>query len=216
MNRSVVCLVALAGFASAASASVIDLRNLPNEFDQSSWGRPNTMIYAQSVIADDINFATIEMRATGANILFNIMITGDQPGAGGLGFVPDFGDVRYNSGQQIVNGTNVATLVNPNVGVANNERLFVVFEAFSYPNSGLGTMRCTEFNGAQDKYLPGEFVYYNIAGEGKLTDTNPNAWGHRSANNEDIALLMVFNNVPSPSSLALLGLGGLLAARRRR
>lgn len=216
MNRAIVCAVALAGFASAASASVIDLRNLPGEFDQSSWGRPNTMIYAQSVIADDINFATIEMRASGPNILFNILITGDQPGAGGLGFVPDFSDVRYNSGQKVVNGTNVATLVNPNVGVSNGERLFVVFEAFSYPNSGLGSMRCTEFNGAQDKYLPGEFVYYNIAGEGKLTDTNPNAWGHRSANNEDIALLMVFDNVPAPSSLALLGLGGLVAARRRR
>ena len=216
MREKLLFALVLTGLAAPASASIIDLRNTPGEFDQSSWGRPNTMIYAQSVIADDINFATIEMRASGANILFNILITGDQPGAGGLGFVPDFSDVRYNSGQKVVNGNNIATLVNPNVGVSNGERLFVVFEAFSYVNSGLGTMKCTAFNGPNDWYLPGEFVFYNIAGEGKLTDTNPNTWGHRSANNEDIALLMVFDNIPAPSSMSLLGLGGLVAARRRR
>ncbi len=206
--------------ASSAFGSLIDITQDPNEFDQSSWGRANTVIYAQGVVADDVLFSLIEMRASwssGGDILFNVMVTGSRPGGVGLGFEPDMTDIRYNSGQRTVpvGASRHVTTVNPNLAVTVGERLFVVFESFSYPNSGLGTMVATEFNGPNDWYVPGEFVFANTSNEQNLGDFNNATWGHRFANNEDLALLMEFV-VPAPATVALLGLAGLVGGRRRR
>lgn len=205
---------------SSAFSSVIDITQDPNEFDQAAWGWPNTVIYAQSVIADDFLFSLIEMRSThssGGDILFNVLITGDRLGGAGLGYEPDMTDIRYNSGMQSIpaGGGLTLTSVNPNLAVTPGERLFVVFESFSYPTSGSGTMRATQFNGPNDWYVPGEFVFVNTTGEQSLADFNNASWGHRFANNEDLALLMEFK-VPAPATAALLGLAGLAGFGRRR
>ena len=205
---------------SSAFGSVIDITQDPNEFDQFTWGWANTVIYAQSVIADDVLFSLIEMRATwatGGDILFNVIITGFRVGGAGLGFEPDMTDIRYNSGMQTVaaGAGQVLTSVNPNLPVTPGERLFVVFDTFSYPSSGNGSMRATQFNGPNDWYTPGEFVFVNTSGEQSLADFNNASWGHRFANNEDLALLMEFK-IPAPATAALLGLAGLAGGRRRR
>lgn len=205
---------------SSGFSSLIDITQDPNEFDQSAWGRPNTVIYAQGVVADDVLFSLIEMRASwtgGGPILFNVMVTGSRAGGGGLGFEPDMTDIRYNSGQrQIpVGGVRTLTVVDPNLAVTVGERLFVVFESFSYPNSGVGTMVATQFNGPNDWYLPGEFVFVNTGNEQNLGDFNNANWGHRFGNNEDLALKMEFK-IPAPATAALLGLAGFVVRRRRR
>ncbi len=149
--------------------------------------------------------------------MFNVMVTGSRAGGGGLGFEPDMLDIRYNSGQQTipVGGVRHLTSVDPNLPVTVGERLFVVFESFSYPSSGVGSMVATQFNGPNDWYKPGEFVFANTTNEGSLGDFNNATWGHRFDNNEDLALLMEFK-IPAPATAALLGLAGLAGGRRRR
>ncbi|MHC4416415.1 MAG: hypothetical protein ACYS0G_14160 [Planctomycetota bacterium] len=214
--------VAVAGFQATALGGLIDLRDLPGNFDQFTWGQPDTTIYAQSVLATDVLFNEFRFRGestSGTDILFNIIVTGDRvDGGGGLGFSPDFNDIRYTSGNltiQAGTGLNEVT-VNPNINVANNERLFIVLNTFSFPTSGSGYVRATEFNAPVDPYLPGEFVFINTGGlpANTLQDLNNFNWSHRSGNNEDLAILASF--IPAPGALALLGLAGLAGSRRRR
>src|SRR4051812_17936152 len=103
----ILSLCALSGIGAMrnAAANTVDLRNLPNNFEQVTFGRPNTVIYAQSVIADDLLMsearARVHCTSAGSSIQFNFMITGDRPdtpAAGGLGFAPDLADIRFNSG----------------------------------------------------------------------------------------------------------------------
>ncbi len=166
-------------------------------FDQSSWGRPNTVIYAQSVLACGGNVSEVRMRAThtgGNDIMFNLVITGTRSGGGGLGQEPDFNDIRYTSNMQTIpaGGGLTEVTINPNQSVNEGELLWMVFESFSYPNSGVGTMRATPFNGGQDLYPDGEFVFANLSGEQTLQDFNNAGWGHRQPNNQDLGISVAF------------------------
>jgi hypothetical protein len=210
-----------------AGASIIDLRNLPNNFEQLAFGRPNTVFYAQSVIADDLflNEGRVRLRASsGTSILFNFLVTGDRvDGGGGLGFAPDLNDIRYNSG--MLSAPNSATLteftVTPNIPVINGERLFLVFDTLSYPTSGSGPMWATQFNAAVDPYPAGEFVFFNQTGQTTFAQVNALPWDHRSVNNEDLGILAKFSSiVPEPGCtvgvVSVMLLAGSAVRRRGR
>ncbi|HEY2801442.1 MAG TPA: PEP-CTERM sorting domain-containing protein [Chthoniobacterales bacterium] len=219
---SICALCTLAGL--AAQASTTDLRGLPGNFDQTTFGQPNTTFYAQSVVADDafLNSATLQLIATAGNINFNFLITGARPdGGGGLGFAPDLSNILFNSGElTAVNGNPLTDFtLNPNVPVANGQLLFLVVESLSYPGSGNGAVEATAFNGATDQYPPGEFVFINTNPGDTYATVNGEPWAHRSPNNEDLAFAVTFSSVPEPATTALLGLavgGFVLAGFRRR
>jgi hypothetical protein len=149
-------------------AGTIDLRGLPG-FDFSTWGpRPSSSggasLIGQSVIAtgsvfSEFRFSAVafgdERCATTDLILFNILITGDRVG-GGLGFKPDFADIRYTSEDLSVGGDMLTeTTVNPGITVAPGERLFVVLNTFSFPASGCGFVRGVRGSGVE-QYAAGE------------------------------------------------------------
>ena len=224
-------ILILSGVTSPAKAGFVDLRSQPGNFDQSTFGQTNTVLYAQSVIADNVfmNEARATLKSdSGTNLNFNFMITGSRSDVGGLGFAPNLLDIRFNSGTltALANTPNTEFTVNPNISVTVSERLFLVFDAFSYPGTGSGTIRATQFNAAVDPYPQGEYVYFNRGTQTTFTQVNAANWSHRSPNNEDLAIYASFNNgpvnaVPAPAGL-LLGLTGLPAlglagwVRRRR
>ncbi len=218
----VAAAIGFAGLQSAALASIIDLRDLPGNFDQFSWGQPDTTIYAQSIVADDVVLNEFIFRAgstSGTDILYNIIVTGDRSDAGGgLGLSPDFNDIRYTSGNLSIGPALTKVTVNPNIIVANGETLFFVLNTFSFPTSGSGFVRATEFNGAVDQYVPGEFVFLNTGGLGAntLQDLNAFNWSHRFDANEDLAISVTFRPIPGPGAIALVGLAGLAGFGRRR
>ncbi|MGH7938543.1 MAG: PEP-CTERM sorting domain-containing protein [Chthoniobacterales bacterium] len=219
---SICSICTLAGL---AQASTTDLRGLPGNFDQTTFGQPNTTFYAQSVVADStvFNSATLQLIATAGDINFNFLITGARAdGGGGLGFAPDLSNILYNSGELTAGSGNPLTdfTINPNVPVANGQLLFLVVESLSYPGSGSGAVEATAFNGPTDLYPPGEFVFINSNPGDTYATINALPWAHRSVNNEDLAFAVTFSSVPEPTTNALLGLAAAsfvwVAFRRRR
>ena len=209
--------LALVGVGSAY-AGTIDLRNLPGNFNQSSWNGGGTRFYAQSFIADanvleELRFI---IGSGGVGNQYNIEITGARvDGGGGLGFAPDFNSIFFQTGPlATVLGE---TVLNPNAVVGNGTRIFVVLDGLS-PAGSNNTIQATQFNGPVDQYLPGEFVFSNAAYG--PAPSNALSWDHRSPNREDLAMLVRFgggaNNVPEPAPLALMGLGVLGLLMRRR
>jgi len=213
------CLCAL-GQVSSSFASDIDLRGLPGNFDQQTFGQPNTNFYAQGVIADAplMNRAILQLNALSGNITFNFLITGGRAdGGGGLGFAPDLSNILFNSGQLTAMSGHGLTdfTITPNLTFVPGARLFLVVETLSYPSSGNGAVEATAFNGS-DHYPPGEFVYINTVPGDTYATVNLRAWSHRFGFNEDLAFEANF--VPEPATTALLavGLGGLVLTRLRR
>jgi cysteine-rich repeat protein len=183
----------------AATASTVDLRSLVGNFDQSSWGQSNTTLYAQSLVADGTTLEEVRFSATcdsGTPILFQLLITGARADAGGgLGLAPNFADIRFSSGSlSIPSGAGtVEVTVTPNLPVTVTETLFVVLDTFSYPTSGVGTVRATAYGAAIDPYPAGEFVFLNTLGtEPDLQALDSETWSHRSLDNEDLAVLAIF------------------------
>lgn len=178
----------------AAAQDCLDLREF--EFEQSPWGRPNTVLYAQSVVACGDVLSEVSMRARhdgGPDVLFAVLVTGTRPGGGGLGQEPDLADIRWRSPRQTIRrGQCEEIVVSPNLAVEEGDLLWIVFDAFSYPASGWGVVLATMFNGSDDLYPPGEFVYVNDTGEQELEDFNARNWGHRGPFNEDLALRVRF------------------------
>ena len=217
---AIIALGAAVVAAADAQASVIDLRDLASNIEQQAFGQPNTVFYAQSVIADGTFINEARVRVTtlsgGGPILFNFMITGDRVDAGGgLGFAPDLLDIRFNSGMlaEPVGGGETEFVISPNIVVAPGERMFLVFDAFSYPASGVGSMEATELN-AVDHYLLGEFVFFNQSGQSTFEQINGLTWVHRGPDGQDLAILVSFTDgqaapAPTPLALILLGLAGI-------
>ncbi len=221
MKKSVLFYAVLPTLAgSIAIAGVVDLRDLPNNFDQSSWGHPDTTMYAQSVQATDVFLDEFRFRATSfsaGGINYTLVITGARADAGGLGWAPDLTDIRYESAVSNIDGSGIMNeaVFNPNINVNNGELLFFVLNTYTVGPTGIGTVRATEFNGP-DQYLPGEFVFLNTGGPGNsLNDLIGADWSHRFDNGEDLAIFASFS-VPTPGTLFLLGAGALAGTRRRR
>jgi hypothetical protein len=205
-------------------ASVIDLRNLSGNFEQQTFGRPFSPFEGQSVIANNVFLDEVRGRihALTGNVLFNILITGDRPDSGdgfpSLGFAPDLADIRYNSGMLAATPAGGLTefTVHPNIGVTNGERLFIVFDAFSYPASASGNIWATKQGAATDPYPAGELVYFNpLHGETTFADVNNNLWGHFGSFNEDLGILASFS-MPEPTGCAMAGMFLAGAVLRRR
>ena len=207
LARNLLTVSSMLGFATIAYGSV-DLRNLPSNVYQGNFGQPFTPFFAQSVIADNV----LMDEASGLinpimTLKFNFMITGDRPDAGGgLGFAPDLSDIRFNSGElNLASGQGLTEIViHPNITVTSGERLFLVFDAFSYLTSGTVLMRATEYDAVVDPYPPGEFVYFNSTGQTTFAQVNGQSWEHRGRNNEDLAIFASFV-APEPGSFCLLG-----------
>ena len=222
--RSILTVLAiglLCASSTPAVSGVIDLRDLPGNINQAHWGQPDSTLYAQSIVADDLFLDEFTFRAThasGGDILANVMVTGARSDSGGLGLAPNFADIRFNSGQLTVpigSGQNEIT-VQPDIGVTNGETLFFVLDTFSYPASGRGTLRATQA-GVTDQYLPGEFVFINtgsLSGVTTLQDIDAYSWSHRAINKQDLAVSVTF--VPDPATIWLLGLGGLALRKKRK
>jgi len=190
-------------FCDFACVNPVDLRNLPGNFDQSSFGRANTQLYAQSVVACNQYLSEVRVAGThssGNDVLFDIRITGARLDTGGMGAAPNFADIKWSSGvRRFPSGGGLTEVtVNPNIGVNVGQTYFIVLDAFSHPTSGLGTVRATQFNGPNDQYAGGEFVFINQTNENALNDFNAKTWAHRRANNEDLAVRAVFTAGEAP------------------
>ncbi len=182
----------------------VDLRGQAT-FDQSSFGRPNTALYAQSIEACDRYLSEVRVRgshSSGNDVQFNVLITGARLDAGGMGAAPDMTDIRWTSPPQRfpVGGGLTEVTVNPNIGVNTGQTYFIVLDSFSYPNSGVGTVRATPFNGGTDHYANGEFVFANVSGENNLGEFNNAVWGHRYASDQDLGVRAVFTTGEAPRS----------------
>ncbi len=213
--------------ATATHAGQVDLRNRPGNIEQGPFGRANTTLYAQSVIADDVNFdmAGVKVRSfSNSPVLFNFLITGARADlGGGFGFAPDLTQVFFSSGQLSADSTGTFFLVHPNLGVTIGERLFIVLDALSYPASGKGGVEATQFNAATNPYPNNEFVFYNTSPVDTFATVNAGTWEHRGPFNENLAILADFNGLtvgtPEPSTFigfASIGLFGLVMRLRRR
>jgi hypothetical protein len=220
-SNVLVCVMAAA--AGTTAAQVIDTRDTAGEFDQTTWGHPNTTLYAQSIVAEDSVFQDLTFRASsGTQIDYTLVVTGSRPNAGGagLGLAPNFGDIRFESAIQSIStptGGFQEVMQNLNLAVTPGETLFFVLNTFTIDATGSGTVRATQFNGPTDEYLPGEFMFLNagVGGSGaSLTSLDSQTWTSRFSANQDLAFRASF--VPAPSGLAAIGLGGLVALRRRR
>ena len=207
-----------------ALAGVIDLRDRPGNMDLGPWGQVDTTLYAQLVMPNDDLLDEVRMLCTPsifAPAVFNVMVTGARPDGGGLGWAPSFADTRYNSGRHYVPAEAGLTevSVSPGLSVTPGEPLVLVFDSFSYPTeAGVATMRTTAFDGAVDHYPAGEFVYLNtsVLGVNTLEALDAFPWGHRSANNQDLALYVSFTPEPTGALLAMAGVAIVSLLSRRR
>ncbi len=198
-------LMPLATFCDHPCPGTTDLRG-PATNDQSTWGRPNTVIYAQSVVACNKYLEEVRMRAThtgGNDIQFNVVVTGSRlnnsPVSSSMGVQPNFADTRWTSRpQRITPGGVKEVTVNPRIGVNVGETYFIVFESFSHVGSGRGTMKTTPFNGGNDLYPSGEFVFANLTNQTKLTDFDSANYGHRNANKQDLGVRVVWTAGEAP------------------
>lgn len=189
----VLALAATIAHVSSSFASEIDLRGLPGNFDQQSFGQPNTTFYAQSVVADGsfMNSAILQLRElSGGDLVFNFLIAGARADSGGgLGFAPDLSNILFTTGPLTARTGDPLTdfMITPNITVAPGALLFLVVESLSYPSSGYGTVEATEYGGPTDQYPPGEFVYINTSPGDTYATVNTKNWEHRFGSNEDLA-----------------------------
>jgi len=196
--------------------------------DGSVAGLGPQLIYAQSVIADGkrlIEVSFVVGHHASGDAMFNFLISGARADAGAsLGWSPDLTDIRYFGGTQLVPiGMSMTTLnFFPSLAVAPGERLFLVFDAFSFPETSPGVPGQSIFGfNLSDVYAPGEFLYTfksNISGETSLADFNSRAW--ENLGGRDLAFSARFvPPIPAPLPAALplfatgLGVLGLLGWR---
>lgn len=202
--RAVALLIVVSGLiiSPASMAGTVDLRDLPGNFEQSSWNGGGTRFYAQSVVVDEDYLTTMAFRPVpnGGGQEFQVYVTGARAAGGGLGWEPDFNDIRFISdigALPAVDEGFVELSCNPNVPVTPDETIFLVFDGLT-PEGPSAEVMATEFDGTE-QYPPGEFVFLNTA-YGPPPD-NSSSWSHRSINNEDLAILAVFEEDPVQDGL---------------
>lgn len=206
-------VVALAGLAGAAGAQTVYDSISPWDGTTSvqSWGDPNTATYGQTFSVPQngdnvLTSFTFAIRDTGTPVDHDAAIYewgGDRPVGGAL--FSTFGTTSGSGAYELYSYSTGGVALDPT-------RTYVAFlSASNYFPTGGGAAWGHPQN--QDFIPGGEFVFINNGGN--FNDMFNNAWfqGWLGAGN-DVAGEFVF--VPAPGALALLGLGGLAAARRRR
>ena len=183
-------LVAAAGVASAQPATAFDFGTITADTGTSLTIAPNEVVW--------VSFTLNQSVAAGS---FLELTTVDLVGAGNI----DTEIGLYDAGGNLI--------------ADDDDGAFLTASLLSF-GDGSGRDDLDE-NGAaatlgQDGNL-GPGTYYLAIGEFNV-DFNPTAFDVVSTGSDiggDIAL-SIFTNIPAPSSAALLGLGGLVATRRRR
>ncbi|OWQ90328.1 hypothetical protein CDN99_13245 [Roseateles aquatilis] len=212
--RSLALSALLVGSSFAAQAGVVDLFGLPGNFNQSSFGASGSQYYAQSIKADDVNWADLSFSLSklGAGGTFNVLITQAVADAGlpGTGLRPDAAHVLFST--QLTHGGQGDQVFDLalNTGVVSGATYFLVLQGVGGTLSGASVL-ATQYNGT-DKYTSGEFIFANTNAD--LAGT-AGQWSSRASVNEDLVFRAVFdggNSVPEPDSLMLLALAALAAA----
>ena len=193
-----------------ASAGIIDLRDLPGNFDQGTFGATGTGTehYAQSLTADDSSLVELIF---GINDLqggsFRAQITGARSaGLAGTGAAPDAENILFEQTLNHLGGGLQWFTINPGVATTVGDIYFLNLNGFD-GTLETALVRATEYGGT-DQYAGGEFLFSNDDSD----LSNSLFWSSRYSVNEDLAIRAVFGEgapeeVPVPAPLVLLGLG---------
>ena len=226
INLRSLALSALLASSFSAQAGIVNLFDLNGNFNQSSFGYNSTQYYAQSVKADDVNWADLSfsLRKVGAGGTFNLLVTESilDMALPGTHLRPDGQNVLFST-QLTHNGQGAQRFdIALDTSVTTGSTYFFVLQAKGQTLDS-ATVLATEYYGT-DKYAAGEFIY--AVTNAALTGT-AGKWGSRFSAGEDLVFRAEFNGdggvaaaveaIPEPGSLALLGLGlASLAVFRKR
>lgn len=187
-----------------ARAGTVDLFGLPGNFDQGNFGTSLSTYYAQSVLADDSNWANLAFGVTDQQASsFNLIVSEGRPArVPGSGMLPDATSILSQQVLDHLGGGLQIFDIDLNLPVASGTTYFFTLAAFG-TNLSRATVRATQFNGT-DKYAPGEFIFSN----NNAAFSNNLAWASRAGNNEDLAFQATFDTVSAvsvPPALPLFG-----------
>ncbi len=218
MGFAAVVLICLATVGTAR-AGTVDLLGLPDNSDQRIFGTSLSYYYAQSVLADDANWASLAFGVRNRQAdSFNLIIAEGRPTSpGGSGFLPDATMILSQQALDHLGGGLQIFDVDLNLPVASGTTYFFTLAAFGTTLTRAG-VRATEFNGT-DKYTPGKFIFSND----NAAFSNDLFWDTRLSNSRDLAFRATFDSVSAvavPAALPLfgtaLGVLGLFDWWRRR
>lgn len=212
MKAPLVCL-AVTGLASAGMGQTVydSISPWDGTTDVFSWGDPNTATYGQTFSVPQngdnvLQSFTLAIRDAGVPIDHDAAIyEWDGNKATGAALFTTFGTTDGTGSFQLAMYNTGGVALNPT-------KTYVAFLSASnyFPTGGGGSWGQPQ---NQDFIPGGEFVFMNNGAN--FGDLFVNDWsqGFLGPNN-DVAAEFVF--VPAPGAIALLGLGGFAAARRRR
>ena len=220
-------LSALLATSLVAQAGVVNLFSLSGNFDQKFFGSGSTPYFAQSVKADDVNWADLSFSVgqQGTGGTFNLLVTESvlDMTLPGTHFRPDANNVLFST-QLTHNGHGAQRFdITLDTSVASGATYFFVLQGKGQTLQGSSVL-ATQYYGT-DKYAAGEFIY--SASDAAFNGISKQ-WGSRFSAREDLVFRAEFNggavvaaaeaDVPEPGSLALLGLGlaGLAVFRQRK
>lgn len=219
MKRAV-AVFALAGLASAASAQLSAVNNIAGTWIDIAQAANDTGLHADDQsVAFNASFGNavlaagtinISSNGTACNPAVNSFGNSALPVAGTAGYYPYWDDL-YN--------VTIGNIYAANLG---DRTVIEWFNVQQFPGVNNATFELQIFNGGTG---PGgalaQFLYQSISGFGNgasatIGAQNATSFAQWSFNTASIQDGSVISIVPAPASLALLGLGGLVAGRRRR
>lgn len=207
--------------ASMASAGTIDLTGFADNGFLASFGNFGTPYFAQSVQADDVNWASLQFGlGSFSGGTFNLSITESIGGGPGAGLKPDAVNVLFSTNLTVgIAGAEIFDVA-LDIAVTPGSTYFMVFDSIG-ESLGQSFFGATKFGGP-DRYADGEF----IASFERDALSNSMTWVLGGAlNNRDLAFIAEFNGapdvavVPLPAAFPILltGLAALgFVGRRRR